>query len=135
MIEHCGALPRRGLNMSYIDEICGYLLQRGYVTRKEISTLIKEFGESPELLDENDGEVEECLEQEEETYPFHEESFEGEGKPRSGKGGGGGCRTSGGKKVKITASELDVKIPTLDWGLKLMQFLYIKSLYQKRKLI
>ena len=109
--------------MSYIDEICGYLLQRGYVTREEISTLIKEFGESPELLDENDSGVDEWPELVEELYPFHEESSREGGKPRSGKGGGGDRRTSGGKNVKVTAPELDAKIPTLDWGFKLTQFL------------
>ena len=44
--------------MSYIDEICGYLLIRGYVTREEVSKLMKGLGEPSEALFENYDEYE-----------------------------------------------------------------------------
>ncbi|MCR4574055.1 MAG: formylglycine-generating enzyme family protein [Lentisphaeria bacterium] len=115
--------------MSYIDEICGYLLGRGYITREEVSKLMKGLGESSSALFEDDDNYgdDDWIEQEEEPSDVQEEEASAEGR-RKGKSKGkphnfGGRRGNDGKCVEITAPELDAKIPTLDWGLKLMQFL------------
>ncbi|MBR6057681.1 MAG: formylglycine-generating enzyme family protein [Victivallales bacterium] len=117
--------------MSYIDEICGYLLIRGYVTREEVSKLMKGLGEPSEALFENYDEYEydKWVAQEEEREEEERVHLEvvpaGGGRPisRRQRGKFGGRRTSGGNNVKITAPELDAKLPTMDLGAKLKDFL------------
>ncbi|MBP5672512.1 MAG: formylglycine-generating enzyme family protein [Victivallales bacterium] len=115
--------------MSYIDEICGYLLDRGYVTREEVSKLMKGLREPSATLFDNNDEyarwVAEEEEREEEERVHPEVVPAGGGRPVSRRRGGrfGGRRTSGGNNVKITAPELDAKLPTMELGPKLKDFL------------
>ncbi|MBP5672513.1 MAG: formylglycine-generating enzyme family protein [Victivallales bacterium] len=123
--------------MSYIDEICGYLLGRGYITREEVSKLMKGLGESSSLLAEYyddygyddcvDYDYDDWIEQGEEPNDVLEEEISAGGR-RKGKSKGkpprlGGRRGNGGKCVKITAPELDAKLPTMEFGEKLERFL------------
>ncbi len=107
--------------MSYIDEICSYLRERGYVTEKEVKELIKSLHGPSELWD---GDEAAWLKQDDDLRSFHGELPKGGRQSGSGrKGRFGGHRTSGGKNVAVTAPELDKLLPTLDWGQKLTHFL------------
>ena len=107
--------------MSYIDEICSYLRERGYVSKEEVKELIKSLRGPSELWD---GDEEAWLEQDDDLRAFRGELPKGGRQSGSGrKGRFGGHRTSGGKNVAVTAPELDKILPTLDWGQKLTHFL------------
>ncbi|MBR4902651.1 MAG: formylglycine-generating enzyme family protein [Victivallales bacterium] len=108
--------------MSYIDEICSYLRERGYVSKEEVKELIKSLRGPSELWD---GDEEEWLEQDNDLRSFPGEFHKGGRQSGSGRKGGrfGGHRTSGGNNVMVTAPELNEILPTLDWGQKLTHFL------------